>query len=66
MRCRRVDVEVQTHLLPSSCQRFSSCRYQAIQLLRLSFSSYLIMLVEVVRVEEEVVVEEVAASVQMR
>ena len=46
------------------CRHTSSpapARYQAIQLLRLSFSSYLIMFVEVVRVEEEV-----AASVQMR
>ena len=38
--------------------------YQAIQLLRLSFSSYLIMLVDVMRVEEEVV-EEVAASTHL-
>ena len=35
-------------------------RYLSIQLLSLSFSSHLIVLVEAVRVEEEVVVEEVA------
>ena len=46
---------------PAPASDPTPARYQAIQLLRLSFSSYLVMLVEVVRVEEEeVVVEEVA------
>ena len=54
LRCRHTSS-------PAPASDSAPARYQAIQLLRLSFSSYLIMFVEVVRVEEEV-----AASVQMR